>query len=122
MIIIHRPDAAHELLDLKHAVVAVDRLSRNAEELGIRPLFVPNDVAIRFAQEFIARLAVNAHAELVAHGAGGDKQGRLFAEHFGDSLFQAAHGWVFAEHIVADFGRRHGGAHAGCRTSYGIAA
>ena len=50
-----RPDAVHQLLDVQHAVVAVDRLGRDAEQLRVRALLVAEDVAIRFAQEFVAR-------------------------------------------------------------------
>ena len=110
------------MFDLQHAVVAFDRLRGDAEELGVRALLVANDVAIGFAEEFVAGLAVNAHAELVAHRAGGDEESGFFAEHAGDSLFEAADGGVFAENIVADFGGGHGGAHAGGGASYGIAA
>src|SRR5262249_36591426 len=80
------------------------------------------DVAIGLAEEFVAGVAMDPHAELVAHGARGDEESGLFAEHFSDSLFESADGRVLAENIVADFGGGHGGAHAGRRTSYGIAA
>ena len=116
------PDAVHQLFDLQHAVVAFDRLGGDAEELGVRALLVADDVAVGFAEEFVAGLAVNAHAELVAHRAGGDEERGFFAEHAGDSLFEAADGGVFAENIVADFGGGHGGAHAGGGASYGVAA
>ena len=122
MVVVRRADAAHELFDLQHAVVAFDRLRGDAEQLGVGALLVADDVAIGFAQEFVAGLAVDAHAELVAHRAGGDEEGRFFAEHAGDSLFEAADGRVFAEDVVAHFGGGHGGAHAGCGASYGIAA
>ena len=122
VVVAGRSDAAHQLFDVQHAVVAFDRLGGDAEELGVGALLVADDVAIGFAEEFVAGLAVDAHAELVAHRAGGDEQSGFFAEHAGDSLFEAADGGVFAENIVANFGGGHGGAHAGGGASYGIAA
>ena len=94
-------------------MVAIDRLGRDAEELRVCALLVAEDVAIGFAEELVARLAVNAHAELVAHRAGRNEQRGFFAEHRGDMVFQLAHGRVFAEHIVADLGRGHRGTHGG---------
>ncbi len=110
--IVRRPDAADELLDLQHAVVAFDRLGGDAEQLGVGALFVAQDVAIGFAQEFVAGLAVHTQAELVAHRAGGNVESRFFAQHLGDPLLESPHGGVVAEHVVADVGGGHGGAHA----------
>ena len=39
-VVVRRPDAAHQLLDVQHAVVAFDRLRGDAEELGVRALLV----------------------------------------------------------------------------------
>ena len=122
MVVVAGPDAVHELLDLQHAMVAFDRLGGDAEELGVRALLVAEDVAVGFAEEFVAGLAMNAQAELVAHRAGRDEESSFFAEHCGDSLFEAAHGGIVAEHVVADFGGGHGGAHRGRGAGYGIAA
>jgi hypothetical protein len=97
-------------------------LRRDSEKLRIRALLVADDVAIGFAEEFVTRVAVNANAELVAHGARGNEEGGFFAEHAGDSLFEAADGGVFAENIVAHFGGGHGGAHGSGRASYSVAA
>ncbi len=102
-------------------MVAFDWLRGDAKKLSIGALFVANDMAIGFAEEFVARVAVNAHAELVAHCAGGNEESGFFAEHSGNALFQAANGRIFAEDIVADFRGGHGGAHAGRGASYGIA-
>ena len=79
-------------------------------------------MAVGVAKEFVARLAVQPHADLVAHRAGGDEQRGFLAEHAGDALFEAADGGVFAEHVVAHFGGGHGGAHAGRGAGDGIAA
>ena len=72
--IVRRADAIHQLFDLQYTVVAVDRLGGDAEELRVRTLLVADDVAVGFAEEFVTRLTVNAHAELVAHGAGRHEQ------------------------------------------------
>ena len=103
-------------------MVAVDRLRRDAEQLGVGPLLVTEDVAVRLAQKLIARLAVDPHADLVAHRARRHEQRRLLAQHLGDPLFQPAHGRIFAKHVVAHFGRGHRGAHAGRGAGHGIAA
>ena len=66
-----------------------------------------------FAQKLVARLAVDADADLVAHRAGGDEQRRLLAEQVGDALLEPVDGGVFAEDVVADLGGGHGGAHGG---------
>ena len=67
-------------------------------------------------------LAVDADADLVAHRAGGDEQGRLLAEQLGDSLFQLANGGVFAEDVVAHLGGGHRGPHRGRGAGDGVAA
>ena len=101
-----------EVLDREHAVVGDDRPGGDAEQLGVGALLVVEDVAARVAEKLVARLAVEPHADLVAHRARGDEQRRLLAEQLGDALFEPADRGVFAEHVVAHLGGGHGGPHA----------
>jgi hypothetical protein len=79
-------------------------------------------VTVRVAQEFVARLAVDADAQLVAHRAGGDEQGGLLAEEGGRFFLEPIDRGVFAVDVVADLGRGHGGAHAGRGAGERVAA
>ena len=54
---------------------------------------------------------VHADGNLVAHGAGRDKQRCLAAKDLRGAGFQAIDGGVFAVNVVAHFGCSHGGAH-----------
>src|SRR5688572_26575405 len=65
VIVVERPDAVHELLDMQHPMITVDRLRRDAEELRIRTLLIEQDVAVLFAQKLVTCLAVNANSQLV---------------------------------------------------------
>ena len=65
---------------------------------------------------------MNPDGQLVAHSAGGDEDGRLFAEQSRDPGFEGRDGRVFADHVVADFGLGHGGAHGERGPGHGIAA
>jgi hypothetical protein len=103
-------------------VIAFDRLGSESKKLCVGALLVAQDVAVGFAQKFVARLAVNAQAELVAHRAGRDVQGRFLAEHCGGLLFEAADRGIVAENVVSHFGGGHGGAHRGRGTRDRIAA
>ena len=55
MIVVRGRMRSIKLLDVQHAVVAFDRLRRDAEQLRVRALLVAQNVAVRFAQEFVAR-------------------------------------------------------------------
>ena len=58
VMVVFRTDAVDELLQPQHAVLALDRLNGDAEQLRVGPLLVAVDVALRFAKKFVARLAV----------------------------------------------------------------
>src|SRR4051812_40325472 len=87
VMVIFRMYSIHELLDLQHTMIALDRLCGDPKELGIRALLIAENVTVGFTEEFVARLAVNADAKLIAHGARRDEQRGFFAEHRGDLLF-----------------------------------
>ena len=121
-VVVVRANAVDQLLEPQHAVVAFDRLRRDAEQLGVGALLVVVDVAIGLAQELVARLAVDPHRDLVAHRARGDEHGRLLAEHVGDPRFERVDGRVLADHVIAHLGRGHRRAHRRRRFRDGVAA
>ncbi len=80
------------------------------------------DVGAGLADDLLAVLGVDADGDLVAHGAGGDEDGGLFAEDGGGRLFELIDGGVFAVDVVADLGGGHGLAHGGGGAGDGVAA
>ena len=56
------------------------------------------------ADDFLAVLGEQLDRDGVAHGAGGDEQGGLFAGDLGGALLQPVDGGVFAVDVVADLG------------------
>ena len=56
---------------------------------------------------------VQLDADGVAHGARGQKQRSLLAEHLGDALFKLSDGGILAVNVVADLGLGHGAPHGG---------
>jgi hypothetical protein len=106
--IVFRMNSIHELLDLQHSVIAFDRLRGDPKELGVRALLIAEDVTVGFTKEFVARLAVDAQAELITHRAGWNEECGFFAEHRGDLLFQPADGGIVAKNVVTHLGCGHG--------------
>jgi hypothetical protein len=121
-VIVRGPDAVHELFDAQHAMVALDGLRGDSEQLSIRALLVAENVTVRLAEELVARLAMDAQAELIAHRAAGNVERGFLAEHRGDARLQTADGRVFSKHVVANVRRGHRGAHRGRRSGDRIAA
>ena len=72
---------------------------------------IVEDVGARFADNFLPGTGQQAQSDLVAHGAGGHKQRGFAAEHRCRAVLKQVDGGVFAINVVADFGRRHRGAH-----------
>src|SRR6478609_4163838 len=65
--IIFGPNQSAELIDVQDAAFAFDRFGNDSAELGERPLLIVVNVTAGLADELVARLAVNAHADLVRH-------------------------------------------------------
>src|SRR5262249_6850149 len=122
MVVARRADAVHELLNLQHAVVALDGLRGDAEQLRVSALLVAHNVAVGFAEEFVTGVAMDPHAKLIAHRPRRDEESGLLAQHPGDLFFESADCRVLAENVVTDVRGGHRGAHAGRGASYGIAA
>ena len=73
-------------------------------------------------QVFIAAAAVRHQRRQIALRTGRKEQRALEAESLGRHRLQAVHGRIVAVDIIADLGRRHGGAHARRRPGHGVAA
>ena len=74
------------------------------------------------ADDFFPVPRVQLDPDGVAHGAGGQKQRSLLAEHLGDALLKLSDGRILAVNVVADLGLGHGAPHGGSRFGHGIAA
>jgi hypothetical protein len=61
-------------------------------------------------------------SDLVAHCAGGDKEGRFAAEELRGTLLKSIDCGIFAEDVIADVGLGHGPSHRGRGLGHGIAA
>ena len=68
-----RADHAFKLVGVQYAVAALKGPGGNTADLCVSALFVVVDMAFRLAEHFIARAAVNAHADQVRHGSRGNK-------------------------------------------------
>ena len=76
----------------------------------------------RFADHFLPVLRMQADRDLIAHGAGGDKDCSFALENFRGALLQPVDRRVFAIDIVADFRGGHGGTHRRSWLGHGVAA
>ena len=121
-VIVLGPDQAAELIDVQHAGLAFDRPGHDAAELGERPLLVVVDVAAGFADELVARLAVNPHADLVGHRPRRHEQGRLLAQNLRRQLLQPIAGRIDVDHVVVDLGIGHRLPHRGRGAGDGVGA
>ena len=72
--------------------------------------------------ELVAPPAVGEQRAEIRLCATGDEDGSLLAEALGDDRLEAVDGRVVAEHVVADFGVGHRGAHRGSRLGDGVGA
>ena len=76
---------------------------------------------VRGGDDLVAGPAVDQDRNLVAHGAGGEEQGRFLAEKIGDARAQAIDARVLAALLVADRRLGHGTAHRRRRPGRGVA-
>ena len=72
-------------------------------------------------QHLVARPAVHAHRDLIAHGARGEKDRRLLAEELRDHLLEVVHRRVLALLLVAHLGVAHEPAHGRRRPGHRVA-
>src|SRR3974390_1028823 len=75
-----------------------------------------------FENDFLPRLSVSAHGELISHSAGRHKKGGRVPRELRGSSLQTLYRWILAKHIVTDFRLGHTPAHFGRRQSDGVAA
>ena len=106
------PDAGAYGSEIQRAVRLIGHRARvDAAHRGAAALFVEEDVGLIPQDDLVPAAAVGQQADQVGHGPAGHEQGRFLAGHFRRQGLQAAHGRVFAENIVAQFGLRHGPPH-----------
>ena len=105
------PDETGQLFEPEDAERSFHRPRRHAAKLGVGRLLVVVDMAAGLTDELVPRPAMDAHADLVRHCAGRNKQRRLLAQQLRQPGLQPQHRRVFTEHVVAHFGRRHRGPH-----------
>ena len=72
------------------------------------------------ADHLVAAPRARQDGELIAHRAGGDEEGRLFADQPGDGVLELAHGGILAVHVVPHFGTGHRLPHGRRGTRYGV--
>jgi hypothetical protein len=79
-------------------------------------------MTIRFAQEFVTAIAVQANGNLVGHRTTWHIQGCLFAQKLGHLGLQFFDGWVAANYIIADLRRSHRRSHFRRRFGHRVAS
>ena len=79
-------------------------------------------MSARANQKLIAAAAVRHESCKIALRAGREEQRALETKALGRYRLQTIDARIIAEHIVAHFRGRHGGAHPGSGPSHGIAA
>ncbi len=80
------------------------------------------DVRPRFANHFLAGLAVDLQRRLVAHGSGSNEEPRLASKDLGRAFLEAIQRGVFAVNIVSHFRFVHGAPHGGGGPGDSVAA
>ena len=114
-VVVFGPNQAAQLIDMQHAGRPFDRAGDDAAELGERPLLVVVDVAARFAEELVARLAMDSHAHLVGHRARRHEDRGLLAQNLGRHPLQPVAGRIDVDHVVVHLRIGDGRAHFGRR-------
>ncbi len=105
------PDLVAEPIDRQDSARGVDRARSHAPEPRDSPAFPHVHVRGALAEQLVTRRAVDPHADLVGHGAGGNEQRGLLAQDRGDPLFEGPDRRVLAIDIVPDLGLGHGPTH-----------
>ncbi len=115
-------DQSLQLLDIQYARFSSYRVGDEPRQLCERPLLVVIHMAIGFAQELAAPVAVDANGNLVGHRSAGHEDRGFFTEQFGGHFFQSIDGGIDVNHGIADLGIGHGGPHFRGWSGNGIAA
>src|SRR5947209_18265841 len=110
--VIHaRSNALFDLLPGDYAIFPIDRAGLASGESCQRGRFKIDDMGTLFADHFLPMVRVVFDGDLVAHSAGGNKDGGFPRENLRCPLFQAVHGGIFAITIVTNLSFGHGAAH-----------
>src|SRR3954466_15315827 len=74
------------------------------------------------ADDLLAGAGVDLDGDLVPHAAAGNEDGGLAREYLGGAMLEPIDGRVFAIHVIADLGFRHGATHLRRWASDGVTA
>ena len=97
-----------------------DRTDEAAGKHGRRGHLPIEDVGARFADDLLPRLRVQAKSDLIAHGAGGNKERGFPAEAGRGPALQQVDRGILTIDVVAHFGGGHGSAHLRRGAGHGV--
>src|SRR5581483_9906166 len=120
-----RAEAAYVFEDVvptQDAIISRNGARQAARKPGHHGQFPIENMGTRFANDLLSMLSVNLDRDGVAHGSGGHKQGRFFAENLRRTLFQAVYRRILAVDIVPNLSLGHGPAHLSGRPRDGVAS
>ena len=106
----------------RHAAGRGQRAQLRAGQPGGGTGFMGDDVAVVRQNDLLTARGPHRQRDLVAHGAAGHKQRRLFACYFRGQPLKAVDRGVVTVNIVADWRRSHGLTHRRCGMGDGVAA
>ena len=106
-----RPHLGDQLVGVEPAAGGDHGARRDAEDRGRGAHLVGDDVRVGVAEHFLAGLADQPHADLVAHRPRRHEQRGLVAEQVGDPLLERVDRRVLAVDVVPDLGLGHRPAH-----------
>jgi hypothetical protein len=115
------PDARLHRRRVELPARAVERARVHSGERGRAATLEVNGVRGVVGQHLLTGPAVHAQGDLVAHGPGGQEDGRLLAEQVGHHLLQEIHGRVLVLLLVAHLRLAHEAAHLGGGARHGVA-
>jgi len=80
---VRRTQRRLDVRSAENAALAVQAAAHDPGQGGRAAAFVIVDVRVGIDEDFVARLGMGAHGQLVGHGAGGGVNGRLLAQEGG---------------------------------------
>ena len=115
-----RLDGRLDLVRSEDPVGVVDRPRQGSGQGRHRAHFEVEDVGAGFGHDLGAGVGVDVNRDLVAHGAGRNKDRGFAAEELGGPFLEAVDRGIFAVDIVADVGRGHRPSHGVCGLCYRV--